>query len=220
MRLNMPGWLMALALLPAALAGCTREHIVEVSQITTPTIIPLALQGTDTIQHLSFPNGDQHIDPGEFKQGEICYLTVGEFRVDCFPDGSSLNLGPNDSNDLLTDNPMSSLAPLHDDKIAAQTMKLYGILFLVGGSIDRLPGALSDYIGSPNSHLDEAVALTQLLLNSKKIEFQGFARGGNFVVTFELTDSGRDKLMDAMDEAGEPASSTQMAIFHPLQPRP
>jgi hypothetical protein len=91
-------------------------------------------------------------------------------------------------------------------------MKLYGILFLVGGSIDRLPATLADYIQDPNQHLSEALALAQLLLNQKTIEFEGHARGGNFTVAVELNDDGRDKLLDALDEVGQPTGPTQMVL--------
>jgi hypothetical protein len=201
----------AASVVSAALAGCAREQNAAAGEAAAdpPETIPLALNGQSTTLHLSFPQHDQRIDPGQFNQDEICYLSVGDFRVDCYTDGSSLNLGPNDSTDLLTDNPMASLTPVRDDKDVVRTMKLYGILFLVGGSIDRLPGTLADYIGNPNQHLNEAVALAQLLLSDKKVEFEGHARGGNFAVAVELNDDGRDKLLDALDEMGQSGSSTQ-----------
>lgn len=203
------------SLLSASLVGCARERPVVASDAPSdpPPTLPLALNGQDTTMRISFPQRDQRIEPGEFNQDEICYLTVGDFRVDCYTDGSSLDLGPNDSTDLLTDNPMAGLSPAHDDKDAAQTMQLYGILFLVGGSVDRLPGALADYIEDPNQHLNEAVALAQLLLSQKKVEFEGHARGGNFTVTVELNDNGRDKLLDALDEMGQPSGQAQTVML-------
>jgi hypothetical protein len=201
----------ALGFLSAALAGCAHDRVVEVSEITTPAPIPTALRGQATLIRLSFPQSDQRVEPGQFHSNEVCYLTAGAFRIDCSTDGSSLNLGPTDSNDLLTDNPMTGLAPLHDDKTATQTMRLYGILFLVGGSIDRLPGALAEYIQQPGQHLTEAMVLTQMLLNQKRVEFAGYARGGNFTVSVELTDDGRNKLEDALDEIGETTGSLQLA---------
>jgi len=209
--------LSAVGFLSATLTSCAHDRVVEVSEMTTPAPIPTALRGQATILRLSFPSSDQQIEPGQFEQGEICYLTVGAFRIDCAVDGSALNLGPNDSNDLLTDNPMTGLEPAHDDKAAAQAMKLYGILFLVGGSLDRLPGALADYIQDPGQHLTEALALTELLLTQKQVEFTGFARGGNFTVSVELTDAGRDKLTDALDEIGEPAKGAQVVGFRSLR---
>lgn len=205
----------AVGLLSTGLYGCARERPVIASDAASdpPATIPLALNGQNTALRISFPQRDQRIEPGEFKQDEICYLSVGDFRIDCFSDGSSLDLGPNDSTDLLTDNPMAGLSPSHDDKDAAQTMRLYGILFLVGGSVDRLPGTLADYIQDPNQHLNEAVALAQLLLSQKKVEFEGHARGGTFNVTVELNDAGRDKLLDALDEMGESSGNTQTVIL-------
>jgi hypothetical protein len=207
----------AAGVLLAALAGCAREQPAaadEAAPIDPPISIPLALKGQSTSLRLSFPRHDQQIEPGQFNPDEICYLSVGDFRIDCYTDGSSLNLGPNDSTDLLTDNPMAGIAPARDDKDAAQTMKLYGVLFLVGGSIDRLPATLADYIQDPNQHLSEALTLAQLLLNQKTVEFEGHARGGNFTVAVELNDDGRDKLLDALDEVGQPTGSTQMVLLH------
>jgi hypothetical protein len=215
MRWKAFGRLSAAVLLSATLTSCTHERVIEVSEMTAPASIPTALRGQATILRLSLPSSDQQIEPGQFQQGEICYLTVGPFRIDCAVDGSSLNLGPNDSSDLLTDNPVTGLEPAHDDKNAAQAMKLYGILFLVGGSLDRLPGTLADYLQEPGQHLNEALALTELLLTQKQVEFAGFARGGNFTVSLELTDDGRDKLTDALDEIGESTQSMQRVEFRP-----
>ena len=217
MRCHQSARWLAIALLSAALAGCAREQAAPPAEapIDPPSMLPLALRGQNTVLRITFPRHDQRIEPGQFNPDEICYLSVGDFRIDCYTDGSSLNLGPNDSTDLLTDNPMAGITPARDDKDAAQTMKLYGILFLVGGSLDRLPATLADYIQAPNQHLSEAVALSQLLLNAKKVEFEGHARGGNFTVTVELNDDGRDKLLDALDETGESSGPTQLVLLHP-----
>lgn len=173
--------------------------------------IPLAIRGQSTVMRITFPNHDEQIEPGQFQQDEICYLEAGDFRIDCYADGSSLDLGPSDSNDLLTDNPMYGIAPAKaDQKDAATAMRLYGVLFLIGGSVDRLPATLADYLQSPGPHLNEAITLTNALLNQKNVRFIGHARGGNFVVTVELTDDGRDKLEDAMDEIGEPTGPNQL----------
>jgi hypothetical protein len=50
-------------------------------------------------------------------------------------------------------------------------------------------------------------------LNEKRAEFNGYARGGNFTVSIELTSDGRDKLMDALDEIGQTTSSTQLVAL-------
>ena len=216
MRPNQLAPWVAVSVLLTALVGCAHEHPDAATEtpIDPPASIPLALKGQSTSLRLSFPRHDQRIEPGQFHPDEICYLSVGDFRIDCYTDGSSLNLGPNDSTDLLTDNPMAAVAPARDDKDAAQTMKLYGVLFLVGGSIDRLPATLADYIQDPNQHLSEALALAQLLLNQKTVEFEGHARGGNFTVAVELNDDGRDKLLDALDETGQSSGPTQLVLQH------
>lgn len=201
----------AAVVLSVIVGGCARQQVVTATEAPAdpPETIPLALNGQSTSLRVSFPQRDQRIEPGEFRQDEICYLSAGDFRIDCYTDGSLLNLGPNDSTDLLTDNPMAGLSPARDDKDIARTMKLYGILFLVGGSIDRLPGTLADYIQDPNQHLNEALALAQSLLSGKKVVFEGHARGGTFTVTVELNDDGRDKLLDALDQMGESGQSAQ-----------
>lgn len=216
MRPNQLAPWVAVSVLLTALAGCAHEHPVAATEapIDPPISIPLVLKGKSTSLRLSFPRHDQRIEPGQFHPDEICYLAVGDFRIDCYTDGSSLNLGPNDSTDLLTDNPMAAITPARDNKDAAQTMKLYGVLFLVGGSIDRLPATLADYIQDPNQHLSEALALAQMLLNQKTVEFEGHARGGNFTVAVELNDDGRDKLLDALDETGQSSGPTQLVLQH------
>jgi hypothetical protein len=207
----------ALALVLATLGGCAKDHASENTtpnfEIIVPVTIPLALRGQATVIRVSLPHTDQKIEPGQFSPDEICYVEAGDFRIDCKTDGSSLNLGPTDSNDLLTDNPMFGLAPLHNDRDVVQTMKLYGLMFLIGGSVDRLPAALADYIQGPGPHMTEALALTDMLLNQKRVEFDGHARGGNFTVSIELTTDGRDKLMDALDEIGQTTSPTQLVAL-------
>ena len=189
--------------------------------------IPLLLQGQDTKLKISFPKTDQKVEPGQFAHGEVCYLKVGDVRIDCYADGSTLNLGLNDTSDLLTDNPMWNIEPASGDKQAIQTMRVYAVLFLVAGTVDRLPGGLADYVQSPAQHLSEAVELARELLDQPRVELQGYARGGNFVVAVELTDAGKDKLTDALDEAGEPIGKTQLVRarwwrhrpHHPPRPR-
>lgn len=201
--------------LAAALAGCARTQ-TNLDAASSPerdagVSIPLAIRGRSTVLRITFPNRDEQIEPGRFEQDEICYLEAGDFRIDCYTDGSSLNLGPNDSSDLLTDNPMYGLAPAKaGEKEAATAMRLYGVLVLIAGSVDRLPATLADYLQSPGTHLNEAIALTDALLNQKNVRFIGHARGGNFVVSVELTDDGRDKLDDAMDEIGETTGPNQV----------
>lgn len=201
----------ACMVLAGAVIGCADEHVAPPGENSAPLSIPLSLRGQDTMMRLTIPRANQSFEPGGLLTGEVCYLAVGSFRIDCFSNGSSLNLGPNDSTDLLTDCPLWGLSPLRDDKAAADSLKLYAVLSLVGGSIDRLPGTLADYLGQPGQHLEEAMELARLLSNEKRVEFQGHARGGNFLVTVELTDGGREKLLDAIDEAGESRGAVQMA---------
>lgn len=212
-----------IVLLCAAMAGCARERLVEVRQTTVEPAIALSLRAANANVRFTFPKGSQTIEPGQFRQDELCYLKAGDFRIDCFTDGSALNFGPTDSSELLTDNPMWGIEPADGEKLATEAMRIYGILFLVAGSVDRLPGTLADYLQTPGQHLNEALSLTDLLLNQKRLQFQGHARGGNFVVNVELTDSGRDKLTDALDQMGESTAGTQWvrlsSVSHSLHPR-
>lgn len=194
------------------LCGCTRE--ITVNPIDTDAAknipIPMALRGQYTALKLEFPKGKQTIQPGQFRQDEVCYLKIGNLRIDCYTDGSSLNLGLNDSTDLLTDNGAWNLAPADENnKQGEQLLQTYAIVCLVGGSVDRLPATLSDYLQNPGQHLSDALDLTSRLLSEKQIRLDGFARGGNFTVTMELNDSGREKLLDGLDEIGEAGGDLQ-----------
>jgi len=206
-------------LLCAMLVGCATQHVIVVSDAAAPPL-PLLLQGQNTRLRLAFPQKDQTVQPGSLQRNEVCYLKAGDFRVDCYTDGSSLNLGPNDSTALLSDNPMWDIAPVDSDKAAGKYLRLYGVLFLVGSSIDRLPQTLSDYLQDPGSHQVEAVALARMLLTSRRVQLQGYARGGGFTVLMELTDAGQDKLVDALDQAGETTGTTQLVSSRRTHPSP
>src|SRR5206468_12296486 len=107
------------------------------------------------------------------------------------------NLGPTDSNELLTDNPGWNLQPADDkDEQGREMMQIHAVLTLVAGSVDRLPATLVDYLQSPGRHLSEATDLAEALLTEDKVQIAGHARGGNFNVTVELSDAGREKLVD------------------------
>ena len=196
----------------AAADGCTTGHDPAAAHTGGGMLhVPLALQGENTVMKIELPSGVQNIEPGQFQRGEVCYMSAGKFRIDCYSDGSSLNLGPTDSNDLLTDNPGWKLQPAAaDDEQGRRLMQVYAVLTLVAGSIDRLPTTLADYIQTPGTHLTEALDLTEELLTKDQVKLQGFARGGNFNVTVALSDAGREKLEDALDEAGDVGGDLQM----------
>ena len=211
MRLNHLCAAAALACLAAVLTGCARDIVVNSGNpAAAPFPIPLSLRGQSTTLRLEFPAGRQTIEPGQFTRSEVCYLKAGDFRIDCYPDGSVLNLGPNDSTDLLTDNAAWNLEPDEDNKSAVTAMRAYAVITLIAGSVDRLPTALSDYLQNPGQHLTEALVLTDRLLSDKPLRLPGFAKGGNFTVTVELNDDGREKLMEAIDEMGDPAAPNQI----------
>jgi hypothetical protein len=202
------------ACLGVSLAGCARDVVVldaNHPQGAMLQVIPLSLRGQNTTLHLEFPKGRQTIEPGQFTQSEVCYLKAGSFRIDCYPEGSELNLGPTDSTDLLTDHAAWNLSPENDEnKAAVQAMQAYAVITLIAGSVDRLPTALSDYLQNPGQHLTEALELTSELLSQQRVKFHGFAKGGNFTVTVELNDDGRDKLLDALDQVGDSQGGVQL----------
>jgi len=200
------------AMLLASIAGCaSRPPGPPLATATAPGLtIPLVLRGEDTQFRLSFPHAVRGSEGGEFAKGEICYLNAGDFRIECYASGSYLTLGPNDSNALLADNATLELSAADGNRASEQAVHLYGIVFLVGGSVERLPQALSDYLQDPGTHLNEAISLAQSLMGREPIELRGHARGGSFSVTIVLTDAGRDKLVDALDNIGESAGDTQI----------
>ena len=204
-----------------AVAGCAHRPAPESGASSGGLAVPLALRGQDTQFRLIFPPAGRGEESGHFEQGEVCYLVAGAFRVDCYTNGSYLTLGPNDSNALLSDNPGWELTAADGNKLSDQAVRLYGVLFLVGGSIERLPEALSQYIQDPGAHQTEAVSLAQLLLGRSAVALKGYARGGNFTVSVALTDAGRDKIIEAIESAGESSGTTQLVAgrSHTIRPR-
>lgn len=198
------------ALLVAGLVGCAPKPPPEMTATSPGMVVPLALRGQDTQFKLNFPPMGRSSESGSFEQGEVCYLGAGEFRIDCYANGSYLTLGPNDSTTLLADNPGLELEAADGNKLSEQAVRLYGVMFLIGGSIERLPGVLSAYIQDPGTHQNEAISLAQALLGRGPVDLKGYARGGNFTVMLLLTDAGREKLVDALDNVGESAGDTQL----------
>jgi hypothetical protein len=207
---NLPIAFIIVAALPL-LSGCatTSGSSFRKRGIDAAGNIPLFIRGQYATLRLEFPVTDQKVDPGQFQNNEICYVKAGGFRIDCFADGSSLNYGPNDSSDLLTDHAPSTLEPADDDSGAAESMRLYALVTLIAGSIDRLPVTLADYLQNPGQHLGAAMELADQLLGDEPVHMAGYARGGNFVVTMELDDAGREKIVDALDEHSADPSQLQ-----------
>jgi len=213
---------LATAILYAAASVCGGCAATPKSSLHQPGIdsvgkVPLFIRGQYVTLRLEFPRTDQRVDPGQFQHGEICYMKAGGFRIDCFADGSSLSYGPNDSTDLLTDHAPSTLEPANEDAAAAQSMRLYALVTLVAGSVDRLPSTLSDYLQNPGQHMSAAMDLAELLLADEPVHLAGCARGGNFVVTLELDDAGREKIVEALDEHSD--DSGQLQFVHDTQPQ-
>jgi hypothetical protein len=177
--------------------------------------VPLFLRGQYMTLRLEFPMTDQKVDPGQFQNDEICYVKAGGFRIDCFADGSMLNYGPLDSTDLLTDHAPSTLEPADENSDAAKSMRLYALVTLIAGTVDRLPATLSDYLQNPGQHMNAAMDLADQLLADGPVRLAGSARGGNFIVTLELDDAGREKIVEALDEKSDDPDQLQLVHGRP-----
>ena len=195
----------------AFISGCggTQTAFKHPQKLDTAGNVPLFVRGQYLTLRLEFPRTDQKVDPGQFHHDELCYIKAGGFRIDCFADGSTLNFGPNDSTDLLTDHAPSTLEPADGDTTTAQSMRLYALVTLVAGSVDRLPSTLSDYLQNPGQHLSAAMDLAEELLSDEPVKLIGHARGGNFIVTLQLDDAGREKLVAALDEHSDDSGQLQ-----------
>ena len=81
----------------------------------------------------------------------------------------------------------------------AQLLRLYATFFLIGGSIEKLPIALIDYLDDPGPRRGTAIKLVRQLIADGGGKLIGIAPGGKFQVTFQLTEAGADKLTDVLN---------------------
>ncbi|MDB5299767.1 MAG: hypothetical protein JWO87_1430 [Phycisphaerales bacterium] len=159
---------------------------------------PLALVGEDTGIKIDFAS---HPAPGSARAlggNELCFITAGPVVIVCIPQGSYMLLGPDDAIELVAGNPLWHLKPVEGNSSDAALLRGFGTIFLIAGSVDRLPAALSAYLGEPGSNRTQAVILARKLLAERGAELSGVARGGTFKVSVRLTSSGRKKLLDAL----------------------
>jgi hypothetical protein len=165
---------------------------------------PFVLQGEDTSISLDFssivrPPASRQ----ELLKGEVCRLLVGSCTIECFAEGSFLLLGPGDGAALVDGNPIWNLRPAVDDAEGARILRLYSTFFLIGGSVEKLPEALLDYLDDPGPRRGVAVKLMRQLVADGGGRVQGIAPGGRFLVNFQLTETGKDKLMQALQAIQE-----------------
>ena len=187
----------ALFLVALVPIGCA-PHSPPPTSATAQDEFPLSLRGDDTRVTLDFNAHPTIKVPHDLEADELCYLTLDNALIICTEDGSYLLFGPEDGVILVKDNPLSRLRPAGHDPSAESTMQMFGSLFLIAASVDRLPDALADYLQDPGPHRRVAMTLARDLIDNEHMELPGSARGGTFAVSVHLTDSGRDKLMDAL----------------------
>jgi len=202
---------------PVAVARAPEPKAEPVAAVSD---MPLSLAGDDTRVKISFHSSQNESLQEEFEQDDICFLRAGPWRIDCMTSGSWLTFAEdeNDASPLLEDNPMWQVHASRPNSSGGTLMQFFGILFLVGASVDRVPSTLADYLDRPGPHAQEAAALAERLLEDRPLVLPGIARGGAFTVTMELTDSGRQALEDALE--GNTDSGTGIRMVRSGTPRP
>ncbi len=128
---------------------------------------------------------------------ELCYLQADRCTIECFPFGSLLILGPDDAMTLVGDNPLCDLRPDGRDPQGESLLDTIGVISVIGGSVERLPETLAEYIEDPDENADAAVSLARVLLSPQGTNLPGFGRSGHFTVTIQLTAPGRKRLLQA-----------------------
>jgi len=136
----------------------------------------------------------------ELDEDQICYLSMGDAIILCSADGSYLLFASQDGLQLLEDNPLWRLRPMDKGIHGRAVMQTYVTVFLIAGSLDKLPDSLADYLDDPGSHPREAQALARMLLDPAGVAFPAIGHDGTFSVTVALTADGRDKILDALQE--------------------
>lgn len=191
-------WANALILLGGLLlAGCAHQP-PRVNAGASPDGFPYVLRGADTRIRLDFHAHPKVADAVELSSDELCYLSAGDTVVLCHGEGSYLLLGPKDGIELVDSNPLWRLRPVGRDPAAGALLRVYGTIFMIAGSLDRLPDALADYLDEPGAHRRQALNLARKLLDPNGMELPAVAHGGTFTVFLTLTASGRDKLLEAL----------------------
>jgi hypothetical protein len=157
-----------------------------------------ALRGLDS--HILF-DFNSHSAAGKrhvLQSDEVCCLFAGDAVLICTLDGSNLLFAPGDGVALVRDNPASRLRPIDRDPDGEQRMQAFSTIVLVASSVDRLPDGLADYLNDPGPHRRQAISLARKIVSDNGAEFPAEAHGGTFSVFMRLTNSGREKLLDAL----------------------
>jgi hypothetical protein len=176
--------------------------------------VPFAMTGDNTRLVLDFSAHPPSQTSRSLGSGEICFISAGPATIICLAQGSYLLLGQDDGVELLASNPVWHLRAASDDPSETALLRGFGTILLIAGSVDRLPGALADYMDEPGAHRREATVLARKLLADGGAELSGVARGGTFKVSVRLTTAGRDKLLEAIHSLGD-ENGIQMVRFEP-----
>jgi hypothetical protein len=198
--------------------GCAPQHPAP-SAKSADSAAGFVLRGENAVIWFDFSAQTTNAQPPHRLLGdEICRLTLESSTIEFFPEGTVLLLGSTESVRLMEDNPLWRLLPATSDKDAAAVMKLYATLYLVGGSIEKLPDALADYLDDPGPRRRDAIALARALCIAGGAKLPGFAHGGNFAVSFHLTNVGRDKLLEALEQIQQEQDATFVRAFRSPAP--
>ena len=188
--------IICLALAGLVVVGCAHQPAGPRS--TGGEGFPYVLRGTDTQIRLDFRAHPKVPAAVELSADEVCYLSAGDAVVLFHGEGSYLLFGPRDGIELVDANPLWRLRPVGRDLSGGALLRVYGTIFMIAGSVDRLPDALSDYLDEPGAHRHQALALARKMLDPKGLELPAVAHGGTFAVYVSLTPAGRDKLLEAL----------------------
>jgi hypothetical protein len=205
-------WIASLLLFPWAglLGGCAAQHATAHAAHSKDTSAPgFVMRGENALIWFDFSAPPAESQPPHNLLGdEICCVSIESSTIECFPEGTLLLLGSSESVQLMEDNPLWNLAPVTSDADAAAVMKLYATLYLLAGSIEKLPDALADYLDNPGPRQRDAIALARTLAIHGGAKLPAFAHGGKFTVSFRLTEQGRDKLLEALEQIQDQRESS------------
>lgn len=179
-------------------AGCAHSSPPAATQPAADPGSAFALRGLDTHILFDFTSHSAASKGQDLPADELCRLFVGDAVLVCTLDGSNLLFAPGDGVALVRDNPCARLRPIERDPEGEQRMQAFSTIVLIAGSVDRLPDGLATYLNDPGFHRRQAIALARKMVNDNGAEFPAEAHGGTFSVFMRLTNSGREKLLDAL----------------------
>jgi hypothetical protein len=188
-------------ILVIALAGCAVARPIRPDD----NPFPLDLAGDNT--HTRFVLDSVSASASDDSEGlladqELCYLSIDNATIECFPFGSLLMLGPDDAVQLVSDNPLDGLHAGVRDPGADSLLQTLSIFSLIAASIDRVPDSLADYMaGDDVENPAVARALALRLLQPGGTTLTGHSGSATFTIKVELTDDGRETLEEALADS-------------------